>query len=751
MGKLRARIRASFRAKVLVPLIAVMGLLLALSMWIVNHRITRQFEAEARRALATADAVFGNSQKLRARYLLLRFYNLPNEPRYKAVFQTGDAPTVRQLLRELLAEQGVDFAFFAPEEGRVLAVGHTDPLFPTGEFQPACRPALRHALEGAPATDTVRVGDRLYDVVAVPVTGSGGSRLGGLVLGVEIGAATAQEFRDVTHSHIVLLANGRVIASTLAAPDTAARFAEWFQELGTATDAGMPAMKSVVLGGEHFFCSGGRIRSLNQEGTLGYLLLSSYEQPLRALRDTQQLLLAVSLAAIFLGSAVVWWLVNKVTRPLRELRDSVEAVGQGDFSRRVEVRYQDECGDLALAFNQMTENLRQSRAQLEETVQRLKTTQAQLIQSEKLSGIGEFVAGVAHELNNPLTTVMGFSELLKQQPGGDPAQQRYLDLIYKSAQRCHKIVQALLSFARRHQPERKPVSLNALVEAALEIVAYPLRTSNIEVRTRLEANLPPTWADPHQIQQVLLNLINNARQAIESHAPRGWIQIRTELSGSRLRLSVQDSGPGIAPEHLPKIFDPFFTTKEVGKGTGLGLSLCYGIIKEHGGSIHAVSPPGEGATFIVELPVADTATGATPESLPAPEADSAEPREGVGKRVLVIDDEAPILELVRETLSRRGFEVDVATDGETGLRLLGQRRYDLTLCDWKMPGLTGREVFERLRARDPAQSRRVIFITGDVVNEQTRRFLSEHGRPCLPKPFTLTEFREAVSRVFASS
>lgn len=753
MGKLRARIRASFRAKVLVPVIAVMGLLLALSMWVINRRITQQFETEARRTLATADAVFCNSQKIRARNLLVRFHNLPNEPRYKAVFQSADPPTVQQVLRDLLSEQGVDFVFFATEEGRVLAGCNADPLLSSSDTEPACRPVLRRALEGAPATDAVRVGDRLYDVVAVPAIGGGGARLGALVLGAEIGAATAQEFRDVTHSQIVLLANGRVIASTLGAADSSARFADWFREVtaraGSEGDA--PPMKKVVLGGEHFFCSGGRIPSLDQEGALGYLLLSSYEQPLRALRATQQWLLAVSLAGIFLGSTVVWWLVNKVTRPLRELRDSVEAVGQGDFSRRVEVRYQDECGDLALAFNQMTENLRQSRAQLEETVQRLKTTQAQLIQSEKLSGIGEFVAGVAHELNNPLTTVMGFSELLQQQAGADPAQRRYLDLIYKSAQRCHKIVQALLSFARRHQPERKAVSLNALVEAALEIVAYPLRTSNIEVRTRLDPKLPLAWADPHQIQQVLLNLINNARQAIESHAPRGWIQIATETDGSRLRLSVQDSGPGIAPEHLPKIFDPFFTTKEVGKGTGLGLSLCYGIVKEHGGSIHAVSRPGEGATFIVELPLAEVAVeGARPPVHP-PDCEPEERPEGAGKRVLVIDDEASILELVRDTLARRGFEVDVASDGATGLRLLGERRYDLTLCDWKMPGLTGREVFERLRARDPAQSERVIFITGDVMNEQTRRFLNEHRRPCLPKPFTLAEFRAAVSRLLAAS
>ena len=184
----------------------------------------------------------------------------------------------------------------------------------------------------------------------------------------------------------------------------------------------------------------------------------------------------------------------------------------GDFSRRVKVHSEDECGELAQVFNQMTENLKNSREQLETTVETLKTTQAQLIQSEKLSGIGEFIAGVAHELNNPLTSVMGFSELL-QNAEVSPKDKRYLELIHKSALRCQKIVQALLGFARRSAPERKAVCLNGLVEAAVEILHYQLRTSNVEAIMNLDPDLPQAMVDPHQIQQVFVNLINNARQA----------------------------------------------------------------------------------------------------------------------------------------------------------------------------------------------------------------------------------------------
>src|SRR5262249_24133685 len=456
---------------------------------------------------------------------------------------------------------------------------------------------------------------------------------------------------------------------------------------------------------------------------------------------------------------IVWFLVRKVTQPLRELRDTAEAVGQGDFSRRVDVISRDECGELAEVFNRMTENLKSSREQLEMTVETLKTTQAQLIQSEKLSGIGEFVAGVAHELNNPLTSVMGFSELLKRSDK-DPQHQRYLEMIHQSSLRCQKIVQSLLSFARRHQPERKLASLNELAEGAVEILQYQMRTSNIEVITRLDPDLPQVLLDPHQIQQVFINIINNARQAIEAHRPNGWVRITSERQGNRVRVIFQDNGPGIAEADLSKVFDPFFTTKEVGKGTGLGLSLCYGIIREHGGTIAVRSKLGHGAQFTVELPLAAPSGEPKPEvASTAPTTAPAEPaapltgngREGKGKKVLVIDDEEPILQIVREALSDHGYEVDVARDGESALKRLHQTAYDLALCDWKMPGLSGQQVYERLRASNPKLSDRMIFITGDVINDKTQKFLQERKKMCLSKPFSLSEFREAIGRAMAMS
>jgi signal transduction histidine kinase len=638
----------------------------------------------------------------------------------------------------------VDIALFASAKGAIFANAKREPLMPLVEFETNSALAVRKALTGEEQVDTIRAGARLFDVVSIPVFGSGSELLGALVFGSELGDADAHELSLMTHSQIVLLADGRVIASTVPGSEWQKEFARIFRDCAGRETRGQAggALQKLMLGDEHYFCWGGHFATLSGENNLGYLLLSSYEQPLRALQSTQQTLLLVSALCILAGTALVWFLVRKVTQPLRELRDSAEAVGRGDFSRRVEVASRDECGELATVFNQMTENLKLSRGQLEQTVETLKTMQAQLIQSEKLSGIGQFVAGVAHELNNPLTSVMGFSELLAR-ADKDPQHRRHLELIHKSAQRCQKIVQSLLSFARRHQPERKLSDVNSLVETTVDFLQYQLRTSNIEVATRVDPGLPQTMLDPHQIQQVFLNILNNARQAIEGHRPNGRVTIITERAGANVRVILQDNGPGIAEENLSKLFDPFFTTKEVGKGTGLGLSLCYGIVKEHGGTIQVRSKPGEGATFIVELPLISSAeeTGVKPEACLA---ERPSIREGAGRKVLVIDDEEAILEMMREELSQSGYEVDVARDGESALKRLGQTPYDLTLCDWKMPGLNGQQIYERVRVLNPALSERMVFITGDVINDSAQKFLRERKKVCLSKPFSLMEFREAI-------
>ena len=749
MERLKTALLLSFRTKVIVPVIALMILLLVGSMWLVSRQVTRQLQEDAAQSLHTADSLLRKWQETRANDFSLRFYNIVKESRIQAVAKTEDGATFRHLLEDLIGENTADVIVMSSADEKLPPeAAARDPLLNLQEFESRCVPTQAQAAKGQSSVNTIRCANKLFDVVSIPI------RVDNHIVGVMTFGqenAIAGEFKQLTHSDLVLFSDGQIISSTLARPDAEGRLTAKMSQLSALpSSAGFKAIEEISLEDEHFLCRAGDMNAQDPSHPLTYLILSSYERPLQALGSILQRIMLIGGMGVLLGAVGVWFLVRKVTTPLEELRDSAEAVGRGDFSRRVEVHTRDECGELAQVFNQMTENLKNSREQLEATVETLKTTQAQLVQSEKLSGIGEFVAGVAHELNNPLTAVMGFSELLKLQDP-DPERGKHLDMIFKSSQRCQKIVQSLLSFARRHRPERKAVCVNGLIEEAVEILNYQLRTSNIEVITCLDAHLPQAMVDPHQIQQVFLNIINNARQAMEAHQPKGWIKLTTETRRNHVCITFQDNGPGIPPANLSKIFDPFFTTKEVGKGTGLGLSICYGIIKEHGGTIIPRSRPGEGATFVIELPVtvaADEKSTTEIRRLPAPE--PIDPQEGAGKKVLVIDDEEPILQLVRETLTRRGYQVDTATDGETGLRHLARAKYDVTLCDWKMPGLNGQQIYERIRSQDPAQSERIIFITGDTVNERTCKFLEQQRRICLTKPFTFAEFRSAVNRVITN-
>ncbi len=366
--------------------------------------------------------------------------------------------------------------------------------------------------------------------------------------------------------------------------------------------------------------------------------------------------------------------------------------------------------------------------------------QERLLQSEKMATVGQLVSGVAHELNNPLTGVMGFAQLLLMRDLDDRTR-REVETIYGEAERASKIVQNLLTFARRRRAQKEMVNINNLVQRVLELRNYELAVHDIEVATDLDPHLPDTMADPGQVQQVLLNIVINAEQAILAEGSGGHLAVTTRAREGAIRLTFKDDGPGIAPENLRRIFDPFFTTKQAGEGTGLGLTISYGIMEEHGGRIIAESRLGQGATFTVELPVVDQATGALAELPPAPA-----PRDASVRNILVVDDEESIRNLLRGILGLDGHVVEVATNGAEALERVGRRQYDVVITDIKMPVMDGQALYRRLKEIDRDLARRVIFITGDTVNAETRNFLHRISNPCLPKPFRVRDVREMVER-----
>ena len=736
-----------FRTKVLLPIFVILAALVGFMFWLVNRHFTRQLQTQARLAVETADAAFAYYQEARTRDLKSRYAGLATDTRLRRVLQHDDPKTLEFLLQELLDEFDADAAVFTPgtERPAVGAQREGQPVW--SDLQPPFTPSVTQALKGSFNIATVSAAGRLWEIVSLPVSVS--DHIGALTFAHGMDRTLARQIKQLTHSEILFVADRAVIASTLDRAIDSQQLLPLFRRVLEAGDENRVAerqIEPVRLGQERFMALAGPLIGLSRDYKLGYVLLYSSENAWRELRASQRRLAVASLLGITLSCGLVWMLVRHVTRPLQELRSGAEGVGRGNFSHRVPVSARDEFGELATAFNRMTENLQVSRAELEQTVQRLKTTRAQLVQTEKLAGVGEFVAGVTHELNNPLTAVIRFAELL-QNSNLSQEHRGYVRRIVDGVGRCHKIVRSLLSFARKHRPERKLSNLNDLVENTLSFVQYEFHTGNIAIVRQLDPNLPSIMVDPNQLQQVFLNIVNNARQAIEGFRHDGQLKVSTDRVEDKLRVSFADNGPGITPENLTKIFDPFFTTKEVGKGTGLGLSLSYGIIQEHNGTIQVSSAPGAGTTFIIELPILTDAAVAAAGAGTTDTSFTRASLEGAGKRILVIDDEEPVLDLVQSTLVRRGFTVDTARDGEEGLRRIAQTRFDLIVCDWKMPGLNGQQVFERLRTSDPLAAGRFIFLTGDVVNDRTQQFVRESNVPCLAKPFSLAEFGALIKKL----
>lgn len=367
--------------------------------------------------------------------------------------------------------------------------------------------------------------------------------------------------------------------------------------------------------------------------------------------------------------------------------------------------------------------------------------QERLLQSEKMASVGQLVSGVAHELNNPLTGVMGFSQLLLARDLEDGVRTQ-VQTIYDEAERAAKIVQNLLSFARRRRPTKEMADVNALVQRVLELRAYDFAVRNISLDMTLDTRMQQVWVDQDQIQQVLFNVIKNAEQAmIDSHGG-GKLTVVTRGTPTGIRVSISDTGPGISGEIQRRIFDPFFTTKDAGEGTGLGLTICYSIIDEHGGRISTENGPEGGAVFHIDLPVGVEEEGEGPAG--ADSGAEAAPAVVGGLRVLVVDDEVSIRQLLYDILSLDTHSVALASTGTEAADLVEREAFDVIITDMKMPEMDGAEFYRQVRQRDPQQARRIIFITGDTVSPETRAFLQRVSNPVLSKPFKIGPLRDAI-------
>src|SRR5437016_7934342 len=386
-------------------------------------------------------------------------------------------------------------------------------------------------------------------------------------------------------------------------------------------------------------------------------------------------------------------------------------------------------------FRELTE-----RARLEE----------QLRQAEKLSALGQMISGVAHELNNPLAVIKGYLELILRRDQLGQSTRADLEKVALESNRAAKLVGNFLSFARAQPVHRETVDLNEVIRRAAELGKLDPPKAVAEVKLDLDPQLPPTQADPDQIQQVLVNLLSNSLHALAETTRPGRLQITTRRAENLIRVLIEDNGPGVPPDVLPYIFEPFFTTKEVGGGTGLGLSIAHSIMTDHHGRIACQPSPLGGAGFVLELPIVSRSAEAPPSAAPSTMPALAETAKAPSAHILVLDDEPTIAELLGEMLGLLGYSTTLCHSAPDALQLLAQRDFDLIISDFRMPKMNGQEFYRQAIQMKSELSRRIVFLTGDVVSEETQAFLRSTGNPHLSKPFQLARVEQIVAQVLQS-
>lgn len=376
-----------------------------------------------------------------------------------------------------------------------------------------------------------------------------------------------------------------------------------------------------------------------------------------------------------------------------------------------------------------------------EMQQKLARQREQIFQAEKMSALGELLAGVAHELNNPLSVVVGHALMMREETT-DPEVLRRLEKISGAAERCARIVKSFLAMARQQPARLAPMDLSEAVETAVEALRNGANGLKASVEIDLAQDMPWIRGDSDQLVQVLINLLTNADQAISASGTGDRIAVSSTFhkKAGTIELRVADNGPGVPRSIRSRIFDPLFTTKDVGKGTGIGLAFCHRVITSHNGEIRLEPDAGKGATFVLRLPVspreavADATSPAEADPVPA-------------GRILVVDDEPDVAELIREILQRDGYGVDHADSAETALVLARSHAYALILSDLNMPGIGGRGFYEIMARELPAMADRIGFVTGDTMSPSARGFLDSANRPYLEKPIAPSELRALAQRM----
>jgi len=439
---------------------------------------------------------------------------------------------------------------------------------------------------------------------------------------------------------------------------------------------------------------------------------------------------------------------REIWRPLDELRRMVTEIRRGNLDVRGNVPGSIEFGALVKGFSEMAGELREMRDSLEQKVRErtaeLENSQHELAQAAKLSSLGQLVSGVAHEVNNPLTSILGFSELALTRTQLDPGLRVQLQTIRDEAVRLKNLVACLSTFARRGTQRTARLDLRQALDRLVNLRRYQLGANNIELH--FDRPPGPVWVegDLDLLVQVLFNLVLNSEQAIQSCRTRGDIWLGCGVETGRAWATVRDNGAGMSPAVRERIFDPFFTTKPIGQGTGPGLSISHGIIQQHRGSISAESVEGQGTNMRIVLPVADPPKSAGSEPAHSESAAMENRDAWSGPLALVIDDEPAISQLVGQFLESRGWRAIILNDSTAVEASLAEQPFALVICDLKMPGMNGLDVLRLLRQKQPKLALRFLLMTGNLADAEQLQNVELAGIPILRKPFALSRLAESL-------
>ena len=659
--------------------------------------------------------------------------------------------TVQTELDRTRALLGKRMALITDVQGEVLAASFE--RAPSGGGG-AASPSFAGGVHGAcpaEATDVsgpalLRLGDELFQVSCVPIVLQD-FVIGTLTLGDRLDARFLQGLKSALQSDALIVVGRQVRGSTLSTPD-------WGSDPPKAL-LSMPRKGSaspvlLQIGSEEYVATALPLGSDWEGEAATLVLLQSLTRA--AASASRALLLTLTVCgafALLLAGLAAWGVSRSILRPFERFVAFMYSVAESnDHSRRF-----DESGGSAeirilnQTYNLLMDSLQEREKQLVLHAREELVRVERLKESEKLASLGRMLSGAAHEINNPLTGVVGYIDMLLRSPEVQGSPRERLEKVQRETQRIIGLVRNLLRVAHKDTGKRAPADLHPLLKETAALRRHDFTTAGFEIRLELPAGSLVVDANELELQQVFLNLLNNAYDALKEKARDPVLTIRTGREGDQAVVAFEDGGPGLSDPR--KVFDPFYTTKEVGKGTGLGLSISHAIVQNHGGHVTAENRDEGGARFTVRLPIA-AAKAVLREIAPATPSPPLAPST-LCATVLVVEDEPSILELQLAILSSLGASTVGARTGREAIECVQRRDFDLIVSDLKMPGeVSGQDFFRWVELNRPTNARKFIFVTGDTASEDTQAFLAKSGRACLKKPFSVDDYVTLLRETLAT-